>query len=585
MDLMDLDLVTTDALYAPLVASDAFRLMILQPGQRHDPIVVQLRTVPAHSVPEYDALSYVWGNPEETVRILCNGLSTNITVNLHAALVQVRSPHTPRVLWADALCINQKDKQERSQQVTIMGNIYSKARLVLACMGASPDRSGSRIASLLANYAPVTQRTAPPTNDPRWQSFGPLLQKSWFTRAWVLQEVGLARNPRVVYDDVDFSYRDLMAVVKWLSFHDSVFAAKMDIPSLLIHTLWTDWSESWAHDRFLEQCTLLDLLDHGALLACQNPRDHIYAFLAHPLAVTASRARRQIVPDYEKDVNQVYLEATVFLLAQTGIRTLCSAEHNEATLADFETPSWVVRWNVGYILNNIHLHPAAPYAACGSRSVAQIDLHENTLRVLGISFDTVKEIYQMEYRASTFEIIFRNQVTGQAGRLENLLSYLSGPGIPYVYSESRALILARTLCIDRIGEEDRPFFVDAWESFRNWNRPGLLSNVSPRQGKGLLVERLWHLMMTGCQGRALVLTTKGRYGLAPHCSRPGDVCCVFDGALVPFLLRPTQSHVVDVQTKGDHRLVGEAYIHGIMQGEAIAMLERGEAMERVFSIF
>ncbi|OIW31832.1 HET-domain-containing protein [Coniochaeta ligniaria NRRL 30616] len=269
MDLMDLDPATTDALYAtPLVATDAFRLITLRPGQRYDPVVVQLRVVCARYVHQYVALSYVWGDPAERVSIVCNGLPTNITVNLHAALVQVRSPHTLMLVWADALCINQKNKQERGHQVAIMGSIYSNARLVLACMGESPDGGATRIVSLLADYAPVMKSTAPPTRDPCWQSFGHLLQKEWFTRAWVLQEVGLARNPRVVYDDFDFSYRELMAAVRWFTLYDSRLAARMGIPGLLIHTLWTDWSESWARNGFLEQCTLLDLLDHGALLAC-----------------------------------------------------------------------------------------------------------------------------------------------------------------------------------------------------------------------------------------------------------------------------------------------------------------------------
>jgi hypothetical protein len=576
MDLMDLDPATTSALYAPLGASDAFRLMLLQPGQRHDPVLVQLRAVSADSVPEYDALSYVWGNAEETVPIMCNGLLTNITVNLHAALVQVRSPHVARMLWADALCINQRDKQERGQQVTIMGNIYSRARLVLACMGRSPDGGASRIASLLAEYAPVMKSMEPPIQDPRWQSFGPLLQSAWFTRAWVLQEVGLARNPRVVYDHIDFSYRDLMAAVKWLTFYDSSFATRVGIPGRLIHTLWTDWSGNWAQDPYLQQCALLDLLDHASVLHCQDPRDHIYAFLGHPLAVAAGKTGTQIIPNYEKHVNQVYKEATIFLLRQTGVRTLSSAEHNEATLADFMTPSWVVRWDVAYTANNIHWHPSAPYKSCGNRTAPQLSLQGDVLQLSGVHLDTVKEVYQMDLRGDSCEIIFISQVTMRAGTLEHLLSHLASPQIPRAYSEWPALPLARTLCIGRILPEETSNFVEAWTAFRDWNRPNMAS-LPPNNRVKLL--KLWHMVMTGCQGRALVLTEKGRLGLASHCSRPGDVCCVFDGGLV-LLLRPTRSH-----SHGDHRLVGEAYIDGVMQGEAVGMLGRGEATERVFAIF
>ncbi|KAB5523881.1 heterokaryon incompatibility protein-domain-containing protein [Coniochaeta sp. 2T2.1] len=584
MELMDLDPVANDALYAPLVASDAFRLMILQPAQRHDPVIVHLRSVSAAtSLPQYDAISYVWGNPDETILILCNGLPTKITVNLHAALVQVRSLDVPRLLWADALCINQKDKQERGQQVTIMGAIYSRARLVLACMGYSPDGGGARIASFLAEYAPVMKTTRPPTHDPRWPSFAPLLQRNWFTRAWVLQEVGLAQNPRVVYDNVDFSYRDLMAAVKWLTFHDSGFAARTGIPGLLIHLLWTDWSATWAHDPSVQLCEFLDLLDHGALLACRDPRDHIYAFLGHPLAVQAGTTGRPIIPDYEKSVGQVYTETTVFLLQQTGLRTLSSAEHTDATLDDFTIPSWVVRWNVGSTLNNIHIHPAAPYRACGSRTASELSLAGDILQVHGLQFDTVKEVYQLEYRTG-YQIRSTNQSTGQQGKIHDLLTQANILTVPTPYFEPQALALAQTLCAGRVAKEDEHNFVHAWNAFRVWNEEGLKKmNMAPV--KNVMVDKLWHQMTSVCRGRALIVTSKGHFGLAPPCSKVGDVCSVFDGGIVPFLLRPIQSADMETQLRGDHRLLGEAYIHGVMQGEAVSMLERGEAVERVFNIF
>jgi hypothetical protein len=596
MDLMDLDPVTTDALYAPLVGSDAFRLMVLQPGQRHEPVVVQLGAVSAHSVPEYDALSYVWGDPRETIRITCNALPVNITANLHAALVQVRSPHAPRILWADALCINQQDKRERGQQVTIMGSIYANARFVLVCMGESADHGGVRISALLRDYIPVVNDMAPPTDDPRWGCLGSLLRKDWFGRVWVLQEVGLAKNPRVVYDGVDFCYRQLMAAVKWVTIRAPDFAARAGIRHLLIHTFWTDWSEKWDSDIYIRQCALLDLLDHASLLECQDPRDHIYAFLGHPLARVAGGVGRAITPDYRKGVMEVYKEASVALLAESGIRTLSSAEHNDETLDDFETPSWVVRWNVQYIVNNIHLHPSTPYQACGSRSQQQMTLQEDVLHILGVKVDTVKEVYRMEHHEDSLGITFTNVSTGQTGTLQDLLSYLSTPSTPYAYTKPHQLVLALALCIERVRGEDRTDFVESWNAFMNWNRSGqLVFNFFQTPSYRVLAEKFWNRMMNGCEGRAFVLTEHGRYGLAPQCSRPGDVCCVFDGAFVPFILRPVQTGSVPLQKtgefnvagqkKGEFRFVGEAYLYGIMQGESVGFLQRGEAVEQVFRIF
>jgi hypothetical protein len=579
MDLMDLDPVTTEALYSPL-DQDAFRLMILQPGQPTDPVSVELHAVSTNSTPEYDALSYVWGNPRDTVQILCNGLLTNVTVNLHAALVQIRSLQASMVLWADALCINQQDKQERSRQVAMMGSIYSGARLVLACMGSSPDRGAANIASLLQDYAPVMGKTAPPIFDPRWKSLGPLLRKDWFTRAWVLQEVGLARNPRVVYDHVDFSYRELMAAVKWLGTKASEFthAHQTVIPSLLIHILWTDWSADWkTTNPEVAHHELLDLLDHGALLACQNPRDHIYAFLSHPLGRSNSSAGRGIIPDYEKEVGLVYKEVSELLLAETGTRMLSSVEHNESTLVDFSIPSWVVRWDVAYVLNNIHGHSHHSHRASGDRSVAKMSQQGDILRVCGLNADAVKDVYQMDLCDSTMKIVFKHQTTSQEGTLEDLLASLITPNMPCAYHHSRPLALALTLCVlERATVE----FVAAWNAICTWYRAGPQSLLFRNLQNQALVHRFWVAMVAHCRGRALIVTEKGFYGLAAHTSRPGDLCCLFDGAAVPFLLRPVQGESKFSLT----RLVGEAYIHGIMNGEASAMLERGEAGEQVFQI-
>jgi hypothetical protein len=410
----------------------------------------------------------------------------------------------------------------------------------------------------------------------------PLLQNPWFTRAWVLQEVGLARNPRVVYDDVEFSYRDLMAVVQWLTAYDSHFANTMGIENCLIHTLWTDWSEgNWNRgDVFRWQYALLDLLDHGSVLQCRDPRDHIYAFLGHPLAVT---------PDYQKDVIQVYREVTLFLLHRSGIRTLSSAEHDAATLADVSTPSWVVRWDVGYTTNNINMHPWDLYQSCGSRYTPQWALDRGILQLQGVHADTIKDVYQIDMRHDNYEILFTNQATQQPATLDELLRYTTNAAVPSGPSyplESTELALLRTLCINRIEYNKEADFERACAVFLDWHCARSRTQHQPGMNQAAMqtMSMLWSRMMTACPGRTLILTEKGRFGLAPHCSRTGDACCVLYGGSVPFLLRSGQGYGKDAASP-KVRLVGETYVHGLMLGEAIDMLERGEATEHTFRIF
>jgi hypothetical protein len=93
---------------------------------------IQLEVVDLDNAPKYNALSYVWGQSDRIVPLICNQKTIKLTANLAKALESCfsRYPETP--LWADGICIYQDDVAERSQQVLLMGEIYSHASMVLA---------------------------------------------------------------------------------------------------------------------------------------------------------------------------------------------------------------------------------------------------------------------------------------------------------------------------------------------------------------------------------------------------------------------------------------------------------------------
>jgi hypothetical protein len=92
--------------------------------------------------PQYRALSYCWGDPLVTKPIIVNGCVMQVTANLEAALRELKAQQL-KVLWVDALCINQSDTVERGIQVTRMGHIYSRAYEVIAWLGVEADDSRS----------------------------------------------------------------------------------------------------------------------------------------------------------------------------------------------------------------------------------------------------------------------------------------------------------------------------------------------------------------------------------------------------------------------------------------------------------
>lgn len=92
--------------YRPLPGSHAFRLLILDPASSvSHPVSIRLQVVERAAAPVYDAISYVWGDPNHKVTIGCDGRPFEITFNLYWARVRIRSASHPRVLWADAICI------------------------------------------------------------------------------------------------------------------------------------------------------------------------------------------------------------------------------------------------------------------------------------------------------------------------------------------------------------------------------------------------------------------------------------------------------------------------------------------------
>lgn len=117
--------------YSRLTKKSEFRLLTLQPGEDDQDINCELAHCLLHERPHFDALSYEWAALPGSTSMSCNAQITFVTNNLYAALQSLRLPNKQRILWVDALCINQADNEEKSQQVGMMREIYSSATTVL----------------------------------------------------------------------------------------------------------------------------------------------------------------------------------------------------------------------------------------------------------------------------------------------------------------------------------------------------------------------------------------------------------------------------------------------------------------------
>ena len=214
--------------YQPLIKSDAIRLILLHPA----PIVsTELECSIEHAtlsqygqdlINHYTALSYVWGESMGTKQILVNGCSFHITSNLDSALRHLRDTKSAIRVWADALCIDQSDVTERNQQVQQMGSIYSIAQHTIIYLGGASAKSDSvfsDISSLLANSdAPLSQTLlASRCKNAALEIIcevieTQILTRTWFTRAWIFQELLLSRDPWVQCGTKRLKWGDLCRV-------------------------------------------------------------------------------------------------------------------------------------------------------------------------------------------------------------------------------------------------------------------------------------------------------------------------------------------------------------------------------------
>lgn len=130
---------TTKYYYKPLSQeAREIRILHIQPGTWDEVISCTLHTASLDSLPIYQTLSYVWGDHTITLPIMLHGYQFQVTTNLFAALRRLRCESVERVIWIDALCINQEDLDERSQQVAMMGDIYRQCSSVIAWLGDGP---------------------------------------------------------------------------------------------------------------------------------------------------------------------------------------------------------------------------------------------------------------------------------------------------------------------------------------------------------------------------------------------------------------------------------------------------------------
>jgi Heterokaryon incompatibility protein (HET) len=134
----------------------------------------------------YEALSYVWGSSDKPRSISINKHDLPVTVNLHAALLRLRDRFFERIVWVDAVCINQANTQEQGHQVQLMAKIYSKASRVIVWLGEATHDSDTALEEIRVAASKGSANSS--NNATTQQAILALLQRPWFQRIWVREQ-------------------------------------------------------------------------------------------------------------------------------------------------------------------------------------------------------------------------------------------------------------------------------------------------------------------------------------------------------------------------------------------------------------
>jgi hypothetical protein len=386
--------------YQPLQHSDSIRVLILHPSSNEsDPIACTIRQVQlSDNSLTYDAVSYTWGDSTQTYPIYFKNEREKLIVgkNCHSALRRLRLPNKDRTVWIDAICIDQENLTERSSQVRLMNEVYSRAARVMVILGDQvPEcrllqkRSewfikmfGGDLStvSALPNSRGLDLLNIVPSSKSVIDQLEKLFEEPWFKRTWVLQEVYKKRRITVIYGSASLP----ITVLKWICYGDSGIKSTRGALPRPLTFLWTSQVE-----YSTPQFNLWNRLYKSRECLASNPRDKIFALKS---LLGARQSEIDHLIDYTQSVEECFKRVAEFLLLVLGIRIITATRHPH----NLDMASWIPDWSQNLPLQ----YPAFHFESDKARALGNIALratfedHERAQRSCSIhDLPTARELH------------------------------------------------------------------------------------------------------------------------------------------------------------------------------------------------
>ncbi|KXH25092.1 HET domain-containing protein [Colletotrichum salicis] len=340
--------------YFPLWTEDAIRVIVLEPATQLDAPLHCSITQYGRSrqlgvldrTRDYSAVSYTWGDPIFSYPLFIDQGSSRLMITpiVDSFLRHMRKLDTPRYLWIDAVCLNQKDDDEKAQQVPLMGEIYEGAKKVHIWIG-DEDEMTARLFAALRVVAMIPNKTRLPVDMARQTAaamekvLGPdyifhmriFLTRAWFTRRWIIQEACLARQPKVHCGKHSLGLSWFVSAAQRLQYVQSVVSYELRVTQNLVS----------------ERKPVLELLWNFHAAGCAQQQDRIaalYGLIPEDETFTLGYNKSPWTSMYKR------LAEVMFRRSQnTALQMLLHlVEFGQLAVASDSTfPSWVPDWSKG----------------------------------------------------------------------------------------------------------------------------------------------------------------------------------------------------------------------------------------------
>jgi hypothetical protein len=601
--------------YQPFTAADEIRLLRiphkLTRSSETSLADYTLFHVSLDDSPVFTALSYTWGDPTLTEEISVNGHPLQITQSLATALSSIRSEDTDIILWADAICVNQKDLVERTAQVQLMHQVYRTAQRVLIWLGLPTDDTdeilqefdafGSELLALgmwdltvedlselgstvdcdlnadcrKQSHCPKQSLSAMARDYHMWAQWwwspSEIRRRSWWSRIWCVQELSTAREAIFRCGNEEIDFKSLWAATTFIQIVYRRFLSGVDglnaNASGFHNSLWMLGAFDLipTNPIALRRITinnpghsLLDLLitchtwDEPSEFNATDPRDRVYALLG----MATDDAARKIVPDYTASCEDAYI-TTARVLLEHGYWEVLSMRRTRNVCRNL--PTWVPDWSA----NNW-----SPWSRKGVRfdaSHVKGTLVSHCKVVAASQSDLFRVISPRVAFVDTVQEAGRTRVWGcnnpewkaTSRHLETIQDYISRSLKYSAWQKEDAewrlpVIDAQlNLSTSRTERASDPTYM---QMYKKWVEEG-----EPKEEPGDILEACRRQMMNIPFSRPFLSTT-GYVGLCSEDVEPGDEIVIVIGADVPYAVRPRDDGE-------SYTLVGECHVYGIMYGE------------------